>query len=413
MDSQATAHMLFGLAFLLLTAWVFGEIGRRLRQPPIVGELLAGIVLGPSIFGNLFPEQARILSFGSSTASHFFSGFTTLAAMTIMLLAGLEMDFERLKQRKFAATLVSAGGLVVPFALGLWVAWLFPHALGIELDSTAWVKILCFATAMSISALPVIARVLSDLKLLKTDVGAITLAAAAVNDFAGWLIFSVVLSAAPFFVSQSVVRWDSIIGPLAIMVGNTFLFLGLMFFPGRLLLDKLFGFIAHAPGKMLALSLIVLLFSAAITETIGIHALMGAFITGIVLGKVDHFSKSDQRGLKDLVFSFFAPIFFASVGLRVNFVQNVNISIVLIVLVVASIGKILGCGVAARLGGMTQREAWSIGVAMNARGAMGIVLGMVALQNGLIGEPMFVALVIMALVTSVAVAPIISRLKPN
>jgi Kef-type K+ transport system membrane component KefB len=173
----------------------------------------------------------------------------------------------------------------------------------------------------------------------------------------------------------------------------------------RKLIDRILPWILRWSGRILAFCIAFTFFCAAITEWIGIHALFGAMVAGITIGDSKHFKESTRAVIEKFVTSFFAPIFFAGVGLKVDFISHFSLSIFIIVFLVACFGKIVGCGLAARFSGMNSKDAWGVGFAMNARGAMEIILGILALQYGLIGEQLYVALILMALLTSVIAGP--------
>ncbi|MGL5892888.1 MAG: cation:proton antiporter, partial [Bacteroidia bacterium] len=262
---------------------------------------------------------------------------------------------------------------------------------------------LFLGTALSISALPVIARILMDMNLFRTNIGMIIIASAMFNDLVGWLIFSFILSVAGQGSSQA-------------EVGYTILYIlsfgAFMLFIGRSLINRALPWIQTKlswPGGVLAMSLGLCLLSAAFTESIHIHAILGAFIAGIAIGDSVHLREQAREIIHQFVTNFFAPLFFVSIGLKVNFIEHFDGLIVAVVLVLAFIGKVVGAGLGARLGGLSKRNALAVGFGLNARGAMEIILGTLAYEAGLISQAVFVALVIMALITSITSAPLIRR----
>ncbi|HSH13674.1 MAG TPA: cation:proton antiporter, partial [Desulfurivibrionaceae bacterium] len=259
---------------------------------------------------------------------------------------------------------------------------------------------LFLGTAMAISALPVIARILLDLKLFKTEVGIVIITAAIFNDVAGWLVFSFILS---------MVARDGSGGGVGGTIAYIVAFSVFMLTVGRLLCNRALPWIQSKlswPGGVLALSLGLCLLSAAFTEAIRIHAILGAFIAGIAIGDSAHLREHARVIMHQFVTNFFAPLFFVSIGLKVNFLQHFDWLIVSIILVLAFAGKVVGASLGARLGGMDGHRALAVGFGLNARGAMEIILGSLAYEAGLISQPIFVALVVMALVTSIASAPL-------
>ncbi|MBX3365615.1 MAG: cation:proton antiporter [Phycisphaeraceae bacterium] len=388
-------QLLLSLAVLLGAARILGELARRLRQPAVIGELLAGVMLGPTVLGKLWPAANATLFPTEGAVSVAMHGFTVIAITLFLLVAGMEVDLSTIWKRRIAAFSVGIGGMVVPFVMAFAVAWFAPSLLGAKSESPTLVFALFIGTAMAISALPVVAKMLMDLQLFRTDVGMTIIAAAVFNDLAGWMIFAVVLAMIGQASSSGLEVWQSIL--------VTVLFVVFMLTIARWLLDRVLPWIqAHLswPGGMLGFSLVMGILCAAFTEWIGVHAVFGAFMFGVALGDSRHLRASTRETIDQFISFIFAPLFFASVGLRVNFFEHFDLGLVLIVLALATVGKLLGCVLSARMARFPRREAWAIGFGMNARGAMEIILGLLAFEAGIIDARLFVALVIMALVTS-------------
>jgi Kef-type K+ transport system membrane component KefB/mannitol/fructose-specific phosphotransferase system IIA component (Ntr-type) len=262
---------------------------------------------------------------------------------------------------------------------------------------------LFFATALAISALPVIAKTLMDLGLFRTDLGMIVIASAIFQDLVGWIIFAAILG---------MMGRGAHSLPVSYTVLLTLGFAAVMLTVVRRVLNYVLPWIQAFlswPGGVLGFVATIALFCAAFTEWIGVHAIFGTFMAGVALGDSQHLRERTRATLEQFVSFIFAPLFFASIGTHVNFVANFDVGLVLTVLAVGCIGKILGCGLGALWSGVSRREAAAIGFAMNARGAMEIILGLLALQHGVIRERMFVALVVMALVTSIVSGPLMQK----
>jgi Kef-type K+ transport system membrane component KefB/mannitol/fructose-specific phosphotransferase system IIA component len=392
------------LAVLIGTARILGEIAVKLKQPAIIGELMAGILLGPSILGMLAPELKASLFPSSGPVYIGLQFMSSLAIALFLLLAGMEIDLRSALKQGKKALAVSFGGMLIPFGLGLVMAIGFPHLIGqVEVENkTAFA--LFFATALSISALPVIARILMDLKLIKSHMGVTVLTAAIVNDLLGWLIFAMVLgmigaSGAPHSIGFTLTA--------------TILFAGFMFTIGTKIIEKIYPWIqAHLSWPAGSLSFIIVgaLLCAAFTEWIGIHAIFGTFIFGVAVGQCKHIREKTLHTLESFISFIITPIFFASIGLEVNFFTSFDFSVVLIVLAIGTIGKVGGSWVGGRLSGMNNKESLATGWAMNARGVMEIILGLIAFQAGLISETLFVALVVLALLTSMTSGAFVQRI---
>jgi len=397
--------MFLEVGTLLTAAWILGELARRFNQPAILGEILAGILLGPTVLGSLAPESAQYLFPAAGGSIFALNGLTTLAIALFLLVAGMEVDVSRVWKQGRTASWISLAGIVAPFAVGFLSARTFPGILGQEPGADPFIFALFFATALSISALPVIAKTLMDLDLYRTDLGMTVIAAAVCDDLVGWMIFAMILSLMPAAGNHHL----SIAGTIWLTLG----FAGFILTVGRSLIRKALPWIqSHTtrPGGVLTFALAIAIFGAAFTEWVGVHVIFGAFLVGVAIGDSPHFCEHTRTTLKNFVSFIFAPLFFASIGLRVNFWEHFDFVLVGSVLGIASIGKIFGCTLVAQWSGLPSRQAWALGFGMNARGAMEIILGLLAQQNGLIGTRMFVALVIMALVTSMISGPAMQRI---
>jgi Kef-type K+ transport system membrane component KefB/mannitol/fructose-specific phosphotransferase system IIA component (Ntr-type) len=393
--------MFLSLAALLGTAKLMGELMQKLGQPSVLGEIMAGIVLGPTVLGHFEPGIYAAVFPSHGHLPMVLEAVTTLGVVFFLFTAGIEIDLRSIFRQGKSALLVSILGVIVPFALGFGSAGLFPHFLGAGDGADRLIFALFVGTALSISALPVIAKILMDLNLLRSEMGTVVMSSAMFDDLVGWILFSMILgmmNAGSHSAGAGLKRTIILV----------FAFVGLSLTVGRWLIDKLLPWIqAHTtwPGGVLAFTFTLTLASAAFAEFAGIHAVFGAFIVGIAVGESSHFRARTSEHIYEIVTNVFAPFFFASIGLRTNFVSNFNWKLTLIIVVVACAGKLLGAGGGARLSGMDRRTSLGVGLAMNARGAMEMILGLLALQFGLIRETMFVALVVMALFTSLVSAP--------
>jgi Kef-type K+ transport system membrane component KefB/mannitol/fructose-specific phosphotransferase system IIA component (Ntr-type) len=402
LSTQEITIFLLCVAVMLFFSRTFGELLRKLKQPMVIGEIIAGIVLGPTIFGALFPELFGNLFQNSSSVNIALQGITLLAVVMLLLVSGLEVDLTLAIRQGKTASLISLIGILFPFTIGFLAAWWFPYQLGITNPNLHLAFSLFVGIALSITALPVVARTLMDLNIFKTEIGLLIIASAMFDDLVGWISFSIIL--AMISKTSHGFNFGSSIVVLSIFIVFVLLIL-------RKLIDYIllrFEKITTYPGGVLNLILVIGLIGAAFTEWIGVHAIFGAFIVGIAIGDSVHLKEETREIVQQFVTNIFAPLFFVSIGLRVNFIQNFDIGIVLLFLVLAFVGKVVGCGLGAYWGGMNREDSLAIGFGMNSRGAMEIVLGILAFQSGLIQEKVFVALVIMALVTSISSAPFMS-----
>lgn len=403
-QDQFTALFL-GLGLLLWTSKLLGELFKKLGQAAVVGELMSGLILGPTLLGMAAPGFFHWVFPLSGPVAHFYSGFNQFAVAMLLFLSGTEIRLESAWKDSRKALLVSLSGILIPFALGWGAAHWAPVRLGFEGTTSPMVFELFFATAMSISALPVIAKALMDLNLLQARFGAIVMASAMVDDLLGWMIFSVVSALAH---SGSEGMSMAVIGKTLAMTTAFAVFaltIGRWAINHALRISQIW-----AKGRVLSLCVSVAFFACALTEWIGVHALFGAFMIGVAAGNSPALDRKTREVLHGLVSSVLAPIFFAGIGLKVNFFTSFDLVLTALVLGIACLGKIGGCGIAARASGMKLRESIALGFSMNARGAMEIVLGTIALESGLIGKNLFVALIATAILTSMITVPALKRL---
>ncbi len=402
--------MLFlALGMLLLSARALGEVAKRCNLPSVIGEILAGILLGPTLLGGLVPGFSRALFPTQGGVALVLEGLTTLSIALFLLVAGIEIDLRTVWRQKRAAVCVALFGMSLPFALGFITAWFAPTFLGYQPGSDRIVFALFMATAMSITALPIIAKILMDLNLYRSYLGVTIVAAAVLNDLLGWLVFAAILG-------LSGVSHGNGLAPGHIL-WLILLFTLLMLTVVPWIIHRLLSWIlaySRWQGGVLTFALCLALFAAAFTEWLGIHAIFGSFLAGVALGQSSNLRERTRTTIDQFVSYFFAPLFFASIGLRVNFAIHFDLFLSLTLLILAMTGKVLGSALGGRFGGLNWRESWGAGFGMGAQGTMGIILGVLALQFGFITQKVFVSLVVVALVTSLLSGPLLQwilRLK--
>lgn len=395
--------LLIELALLIGVTRLGAELFRRLGLPAVVGELGGGILLGPSVFGRFWPELFQSVFPAGSGQFQLLDVVGMLGMTFLLLLTGLETDVKLVRNLGRAALMTSAAGMVLPFALGFTLGQFMPAAYLAAPDHRTLFS-LFLATTMSISAMPVIAKILVDLDLTKRNIGLVILSAGVVDDTAGWLILSLIAGAA----THGSVR----IGQL----GLTILYLIIFLAFAVVILPPFLRLAVRATVERfrvadsdLALIVVTTLACAAVTERIGIHAVFGAFVAGLVLHQVPRLKKDTVARLESFVMTVLAPVFFGIVGLKVDLGALGGGRMFAVVLGVACLGKLIGCALGAAWGGLRFWEAASLAVAMNARGAMGIVAATIGLGLGILGTQMFSIIVMMAIVTSF-MAPIGLRL---
>jgi Kef-type K+ transport system membrane component KefB/mannitol/fructose-specific phosphotransferase system IIA component (Ntr-type) len=389
---------LLALAVLLGVARLLGELARAIGLPLVVGEIAAGIVLGETGLGRLHGSLHDYL-FPKGAPAAMLGGYTTVAVVLLLVVAGLEVDLGIVKRRGKSALLVAMFGMLMPLAGGWVLGHLVPDTMVAPEHRNLFAVFM--GVALSISALPVIAKTLLDLGLFKTDVGLLVMTAAMINDLVGWLAFSILLGP---------MRGTGVdLGHLAMTIGFAVAFAIGCFVVGRPLVDRVLRVLEAqsetAPGRVLSFVIVFAMLGAAATQAIGIHAVLGGFVIGVTISESKLLRERTRQTIQQFVTNVFAPVFFASVALRVDFLAKLDVTLCLTVFAIASVAKIVGCGIGARLSGIAWRESLAIGFGLNARGAMEIILALLAREAGLVDDRVFVALVTMAIGTSLVAGP--------
>jgi Kef-type K+ transport system membrane component KefB len=393
--------LLLQVGVILVAARLVGFLFRRIHQPQVMGEMVAGIILGPSLLGWAAPGFFEALFPAESLG--YLSSLSQIGLLLFMFLVGLELDPKILRGRGHTAVVTSHVSIAAPFLLGVLLAlYLYPR---LSDDSVSFAGFALFlGAAMSITAFPVLARILSERNLLRTPLGAIAIACAAVNDVTGWCILAGVVLA---------VRATGALFPLWLTLGGSAVYVLAMFFLIRPAFQKMGGIFENRgriSENMLALILLLVLASAWATEGLGIHALFGAFVAGAVMPKEPRFVHALTEKLNDAAVVLLLPIFFAFTGLRtsIGLVSGAEMWFYCgLIILVAIAGKFGGSSISARITGMSWREAGALGILMNTRGLMELVLLNIGLDIGVISPALFTMMVLMALVTTFMTAPIL------
>jgi Kef-type K+ transport system membrane component KefB len=403
--SETPLHTLLALAVVIVVARLVGAVFRRLGQPPVIGEILAGILLGPSLLGRLSPALYQGLLPPQVAAS--LTVISQIGIILYMFLVGMELDTKLLRQRTATSIAVSGASIAVPFLLGIALAFRL-HPLLSSPDVPFAFFALFMGVSMSVTAFPVLARILIDQRMHKSPTGALALACAAVGDVGAWCLLALlvgVVHARP--------------GGALLTAGLTAAYIAAMLVLVRPLARRLVR--AHetrgtlTEGTM-AVVCVALLVSALATELIGIHALFGAFLLGALVPHDSGLARALHEKLHDLVVVLLLPPFFAFTGLRTEMGLLGGAGEWLIcaaIILVASAGKFGGSALAARLTGVPWREAAALGVLMNTRGLMELIVLNVGLDLGLLSPTLFAMLVVMALVTTLATTPLLRAIHPS
>ena len=402
MDSPTLTLFLVQISLVLAIPLFMAKLLQKLALSPLVVELLCGVMLGPSVFGTFAPNfYAKVFPvLGRATQAR--EAVTELGLLLFVFMAGLELQPKRLRALGLPIIWTSFFGILLPLILGVGSVLLWPAFWRNKAQGNIPLLALFVGTILSISALPVIARILMDLNLIKTELGTIVMSAAMLDDLAGWGLFAVILSNFGGEGHSGRNLWASLVMVLLVF--------GLLLNLSNKRMQRAVGWL-NLPKDTLQLKLtfLVVMTAAIFSQVVGTHATLGAFLAGVALGRIPDARKLAHESFYQTTAGIFATLYFVSIGLKTNFIANFDVALVVFVLLVACIGKISGVYLGATLGGKQPREALVVALGMNARGAVGIVLTTVALEYGLIDQRIFVAFIVMALATSVLSAVGIKR----
>ncbi|ESS73476.1 Kef-type K+ transport system, putative NAD-binding component [Methyloglobulus morosus KoM1] len=382
------------IAVMLAVAWLFGYLMKRLAQPIVLGEIIGGIVLGPTLLGSFCPDVYAMLFPDDKAIVTGMAALLKIGLLFFMFAAGLEVNLVHFRQSKKLIAMTSFCGGMLPFALGFVMVMLFPTFWG-QTDRL-FLFALFMGTALSISALPVIARILMEMDLIGSRIGMTVMTSAMVTDWFGWILFAFLLRQLGHGDAE-----EGVVTTLVLVLGYTVVVLGI----GRWIVlpvmnnSRLFK---DWPGGLLSFVALLIMLAAVGAEKVGIHAFFGAFLVGMAFsqGHDPEQEKTINSMIQPFALTFFAPLYFVSVGLKANFSSQLDVTLCSLIFFVACFGKIVGAGLGARFGGMQWREALAVGVGLNARGAVEIILASIALEYHLIDQRIFVALVLMAFLTT-------------
>ena len=395
-------HVLLALAAVILVARLTGTLLRRFGQPPVIGEVVAGIMLGPSLLGYVAPAASRFLF--PPDIIPLIGVVSQIGIVLYMFLVGLRLDLGHLRGRTTVSVAVSHASIVTPFVLGAALAlWLYPRFSSSDVSFTSFA--LFIGVSMSITAFPVLARILAERNMTSTPLGALALACAAVDDVTSWCLLA-------FLVATVRAASGDVLATIALTAG----FIAAMVFAARPV-ARLLTISRDERGElsqsMFVIVCIGLLISAVVTERIGIHALFGAFLWGVLIPPDSALARDLATRLEDVVVVLLLPSFFAFTGLRTSIgaIGSEQLVACGLIILVASVGKFGGSAVAGWATGLPRREAMELGILMNTRGLVELIVLNVGLELGVVSPMLFTLLVIMAVVTTVATTPVLDRLR--
>jgi Kef-type K+ transport system membrane component KefB len=408
MTSQDFVKFALQISLMLGFALLFGQLMRRMRQPAVLGEIIGGIILGPTVFGLLVPGLSSWLFQSSAVVAVSRDASIKLGMLFFLFIAGMETDLSDLRKYGRMSILIGLIGTLIPIAAGVGLVYALPRGFWGDAVQAHFLSFALFiGMNLANSANPVLARILMDLGLINSRIGTMCMTSTIMDDLINWTLFAVILSdIAPSDPPGVASLPVSILLVLLVFV----LILGV----GHRVAPRFLHWVrTHVmwPSGFIAVISMVILVAASITESLGIHAFMGAFLIGAAMsGQGEEYREANQVTNR-FALGFFAPIYFISMGMTTDYIKNFDPVLVLVILAAALISKLSGVLLGAKMAGMPiNRDAWAIAFGLNARGATGIILAGVGRGTGVIDDRIFVAIVVMALVTSMLAGPMMSWL---
>ena len=402
-QGASEAVFIIQLVVLMLVGRLLGEVLLRLRQPAVMGQLMAGLVLGPSILGALFPDVQHALFPAAKVQKAMLDGMSQFGVLLILLMTGMETDLKLVKESSRASIFASVFGIIIPFACGFVLGEFLPDAM-IPDPGKRLITSLFLGTALSIASVKIVATVVREMNFLRRNVGQVILGSAIVDDTVGWIIIAVIFSLAlqghvdPFSVAKSV------IGTLAFMafsltIGRRWVSLAIRWVNDTFVSDY----------AVITAILVIMGLMALTTHMIGVHAVLGAFVAGILVGESPILTRHIDEQFRGLILAFFMPVFFGTAGLSADLVVVFKdphlLLLTLGLIAIATIGKFGGAFVGGELGGLSRPEALALATGMNARGSTEVIVATIGLSMGALSQDLFTMIVSMAIVTTLAMPP--------
>ncbi|MBV8737022.1 MAG: cation:proton antiporter [Alphaproteobacteria bacterium] len=394
------------LLALLACGRLLGELMQRIGQPAVMGQLIGGVLLGPSVLGALLPQLQHSLFPAALGQKAMIDAIAQLGILLLLLLTGMETDLSVVRTSRKAAFCVSIAGIFVPFLLGVLVGELLPIAMLAD-PGKRLITALFLGTALAISSVKIVPMVVREVGFLRRNVGQIMIAAAIIDDTIGWIIISIVLGLARNGAVDLLSLARSLLG--------TAVFIAVSFTIGRHLVFRIIRWANDqfvSDFAVVTAILVVTGVMALLTAAIGVQTVLGAFIAGILVGQSPILTRHIDQQLRGLIAALFMPVFFGMAGLTTNLAVLGKPNLLLVtfgLIAIASLGKFSGAFLGGRLGGMTRAESLALGCGMNARGSTEVIIASFGLSMGVLNQTLFTTIVTMAVVTTLSMPPLLRR----
>ncbi len=392
------------LILLLVVGRLLGEAMNRFGQPALFGQLLAGVLLGPSVLGMLLPGAHHFLFPDNKTLKSMIDAVSQIGILLLLLLTGMETNLALVRRRKRAVISSSIAGIAVPFALGVALAYALPGN-AIPMHENRLVTALFLGTALSISSVKIVAMVLIDIGAMRRDLGQLILATAILDDTIAWIIIAVIAGIAA--------HGDVDPTTIGASLAGTALFLAVSLTVGQRLVARAIVWVNDhmtIDVPVITTIIVIMLAMSLVTEVIGVHTALGAFIAGILIGRSPILTEQIENQVRGFVFAFFSPVFFAVAGLGMDLRTLWDPTLALFtlaVILVASVGKFSGALIGGRLGGLTTRELLALATGLNARGSTEVIIATIGLAMGALSNQLYTMIVAMAVITTMAMPPML------
>ncbi|MBV9242459.1 MAG: cation:proton antiporter, partial [Acidobacteria bacterium] len=403
-SEHMVAIFLIEVMLMLVFGRLLGELMQRFGQPEVMGQLIAGIIIGPSVFGAISPQIYKFIFPDIVAQQKMIDAISQIGILMLLVLTGIETDLKLVAKVRSTAFFTSLAGILFPFACGYVVGEFLPAQM-IPDPTKRFATSLFIATALSISSVKIVAMVIMEVGFLRRNVGQIILASAILDDTIGWIIIAVIGGLA------SAGQVD--IGAVAGAFGGTIAFLAISFWLGRRAVAFLIRWVNDhfaLEKPVITLILILMIGMALITDWIGVHTVLGAFVVGILVGESPMMTRRIEGQLRGLILGFFAPVFFTVAGREIDLsvlrsMDQVGFAVAFIL--IASVGKIAGCYVGSLLGRLDHRSGLAVALGMNARGSTEVIVATIGLSLGVLNRDIFTLIVIMAIVTTLVTPPLL------
>jgi Kef-type K+ transport system membrane component KefB/nucleotide-binding universal stress UspA family protein len=403
--SKPSEGLLFAqIIILIFCGRLLGELMQRIGQPAVMGQLIAGLMLGPSLLGVLWPGAEQVLFPKSAAQTAMLDGIAQVGILLLLLLTGMETDLRLVRKVGKPAISISLTGILIPFVFGVAAGEFIPDAL-LPHPESRLITSLFLGTALSVSSVKIVAMVVREMKFMRRNVGQIVVSAAIVDDTIGWIIIAITFSLAQ---SGSIEPWS-----LARSILGTMLFLAVSLTFGRRIVFSLIRwandhFVSEVP--VISTIFVIMGVMALITNAIGVHTVLGAFVAGVLVGESPILTRKIDEQLRGMITGFFAPVFFGLAGLSADLtiLKDWHLALLTIALIgIASIGKFTGAFVGGKIGGLKANESFAIASGMNARGSTEVIVATIGFSLGMLSENLFTMIVTMAVVTTMAMPPML------